>query len=83
MLRFKEVSGNKPPNLSDVEVRRWHIVEKICLDKEEIEKMSQKKTKQKYLNGWHNSFLAKIIDSRINFRFVDKVASQKSWIERK
>ena len=44
MASFKEVSGNKPPNLSDAEVRRWHIVEKICLDKEEIEKMSQKKT---------------------------------------
>ena len=43
-LRFKEVSGNKPPNLSDEEVRRWHVVEIICLDKEEIEKMSQKKT---------------------------------------
>jgi hypothetical protein len=43
-FRFKEVSGNKPPNLSDAEVRRWHIVEIICLDKEEVEKMSQKKT---------------------------------------
>ena len=44
MVAFsKEVSGNKPPNLSDEEVRRWHIVEIIRLDKQEIEKMSQKK----------------------------------------
>ena len=43
-LRFKEVSGNKPPNLSDEEVMRWHVVEIIRLDKDEIEKMSQKKT---------------------------------------
>ena len=43
-LRFKEVSGNKPPNLSDEEVRRWHVVEIIRLDKEVIEKMSQNKT---------------------------------------
>jgi hypothetical protein len=38
------VSGNKPPNLSDEEVRRWHVVEIIRLDKEEIEKMSRNKT---------------------------------------
>lgn len=43
-LRFKEVSGNKPPNLSEEEVRRWHVVEIIRLDKEVIEKMSQNKT---------------------------------------
>jgi len=38
------VSGNKPPNLSDEEVRRWHVVEIIRLDKEVIERMSQNKT---------------------------------------
>ena len=43
-LRFKEVSGNKPPNLSDEEVRRWHVVEIIRLDIEGIKKMSQTKT---------------------------------------
>jgi hypothetical protein len=43
-LRFKEVSGNKPPNLSDEEVRRWHVVEIIRLDNEGIKKMSQTKT---------------------------------------
>lgn len=43
-LRFKEVSGNKPPNLSDEEARRWHVVEIIRLDKEEIKNMSQMKT---------------------------------------
>ncbi len=43
-LRFKAMSGNKPPNLSNEEAERWHIVEIIRLDKEEIEKMSQKKT---------------------------------------
>jgi predicted RNA-binding Zn-ribbon protein involved in translation (DUF1610 family) len=43
-LRFKAVSGNKPPNLSDEEVRRWHVVEIIRLDKEEIEKVSRNKT---------------------------------------
>jgi hypothetical protein len=43
-LRFKEVSGNKPPNLSDEEVRRWHVVEIIRLDNEGIIKMSQTKT---------------------------------------
>ena len=43
-LRFKEVSGNKPPNLSDEETRRWHVVEIIRLDKEEIKNMSQMKT---------------------------------------
>ena len=42
-LRFKGVSGNKHLNLIDEEVRRWHIVEIIRLDKEKIEKMSQKK----------------------------------------
>ncbi|MGA9910523.1 MAG: hypothetical protein WBP84_09980 [Nitrososphaeraceae archaeon] len=44
MVYFKEVSGNKPPNLSDEEVRRWHVVEIIRLDKEVIERMSQNKT---------------------------------------
>jgi hypothetical protein len=43
-LRFNEVSGNKPPNLSDEEVRRWYVLEIIRLDKEVIEKMSQNKT---------------------------------------
>jgi transcription elongation factor Elf1 len=43
-LRFKEVSGNKPPNLSDEEAERWHAVEIVRLDKEEIKKMLQKKT---------------------------------------
>ena len=42
-LRFKEVAGNKPPNLSDEEVRRWHFVEIVHLDKIEIDKMSKKK----------------------------------------
>jgi len=41
-LRVKKVSGNMPPNLSDEEAKRWHIVEIIRLDTEEIEKMSQK-----------------------------------------
>ena len=43
-LRFKEVSGSKPPNLSEEEVRRWQVVEIIRLDKEVIEKMSQNET---------------------------------------
>jgi len=33
-----------PPNLSEEEAKRWHIVEIIRLDKEEVEKMSQKDT---------------------------------------
>ena len=43
-LRFKQVSGNLPPNLTEEEAKRWHVVEIVCLDKEEIEKMSQKTT---------------------------------------
>ena len=58
-LRFKAVSGNKPPNLSDEEVRRWHVVEIIRLDKEEMKRCHETKLKQKYLNGEHNSFSQK------------------------
>ena len=43
-LRFKKVSDNMPPNLTEEEAKRWHIVEIIRLDKEEVEKMSQKNT---------------------------------------
>ncbi len=43
-LRIKNVSDNMPPNLSEEEAKRWHIVEIIRLDKEEVEKMSQKDT---------------------------------------
>jgi len=43
-LRVKEVSGSKPPNLSEEEAKRWHVVEIIRLDKAEIEKMLQKNT---------------------------------------
>jgi hypothetical protein len=43
-LRVKKVSGNSPPNLSEEEGKRWDIVEIIRLDKEHIEKMSQKNT---------------------------------------
>jgi predicted RNA-binding Zn-ribbon protein involved in translation (DUF1610 family) len=43
-LRVKKVSYNVPPNLSEEEAKRWHIVEIIRLDKEEVEKMSQKNT---------------------------------------
>ena len=42
-LRFKIVSDNTP-NLTEEEANRWHIVEIIRLDKEEVEKMSQKNT---------------------------------------
>jgi hypothetical protein len=42
-LRFKKVSDNMPPNLTEEEAKRWHIVEIIRLDKE-VEKMSQKDT---------------------------------------
>ena len=48
-LRFKEVSGNRPPNLNDEEAKRWHVVEIIRLDKEEIKKMSQRKTNTEIL----------------------------------
>jgi hypothetical protein len=43
-LRIKKVSDNMPPHLSEEEAKRWHIVEIIRLDKEEVEKMSQKNT---------------------------------------
>lgn len=43
-LRVKEVSGNKPPNLSEEEAKRWHAVEIIRLDKAEIKKMLQTNT---------------------------------------
>ena len=43
-LRFKQVSGNVPPNLTEEEAKRWHVIEIVRLDKEEIEKMSQKNT---------------------------------------
>jgi hypothetical protein len=33
-----------PPHLSEEEAKRWHFVEIIRLDKEEVEKMSQKNT---------------------------------------
>ena len=54
-LRFKKVSDNMPPNLTEEEAKRWHIVEIIRLDKEEVEKMSRRIQTQKYLNGKHNS----------------------------
>jgi hypothetical protein len=53
------VLGNKPPNLSEEEVRRWHVGDIILLDKEEIEKCHKTKLKQKYLNWEHNSFSQK------------------------
>jgi predicted RNA-binding Zn-ribbon protein involved in translation (DUF1610 family) len=43
-LRFDEVSGNKPPNLSEEETKRWQVLELIRLDKNEVEKISQRKT---------------------------------------
>ena len=43
-LRIKKVSDNMPPYLTEEEAKRWHIVEIIRLDKEEVEKMSQKNT---------------------------------------
>jgi hypothetical protein len=43
-LRFDEVSGNKPPNLSEEEAKRWQVLELIRLDKNEVEKILQRKT---------------------------------------
>ena len=43
-LRFKKVSDNMPPNLTEEEAKRWYIVEIIRLDKDEVDKMSRKNT---------------------------------------
>jgi len=57
------VSGNKPQIRSDEEVKRWHIVEIIRIDKEEIEKMLQKKTEAEIFEWEAWKFLAEMIDS--------------------
>lgn len=43
-LRVKVVSNNMPPNLSEEEAKRWHAVEIIRLDKDEMKRMLQTDT---------------------------------------